>query len=309
MANNNSLQQAKQSTLPATATPSEMGMTLPTESNPEVKEYLDGVIKLKTFFKDGSIVLQYEVDKETAKIISRITHNENGVPVIKHSNTALKTALKHVYTKYPTHKDWDFVFLKIEDRLRQFVKAGFEDAVDGLSAAGIENLAMELIGIFINPIVEFEDENGRIIDGIYKYSCDDIESRVNDLLEYFNEPLKSRLYKSLSSMLPLLKAMPGGGFSDDILYVFITFDYKDEKPEIYTYIASDITGLYKIGKTTDIAKRMASLKVGNTTLKLEFFIKGDFEKMLHEKYACRCEQGEWFSLYKKDLEYIKSLGV
>lgn len=71
-------------------------------------------------------------------------------------------------------------------------------------------------------------------------------------------------------------------------------ELSDEKTCVYL-ISSE--SHLKIGFTTDITKRMASLKTGSATkLRLEAVVKADraYEKHLHAKFAKYRAEGEWF---------------
>ena len=87
---------------------------------------------------------------------------------------------------------------------------------------------------------------------------------------------------------------------------FNIVEYK-EKGKIKTYIMSDMSGLYKIGRSRDLDRRYMELKIGNPSIKIEFAFEGDYEKELHEKYGVKNRGGEWFALTEKDLEEIKRI--
>jgi hypothetical protein len=65
----------------------------------------------------------------------------------------------------------------------------------------------------------------------------------------------------------------------------------------YTYfILCQECGYIKIGKTTNIEKRLDALQTGNPfKLKIVLIIKGDKEKELHKLFnQYRVDGGEWF---------------
>lgn len=76
---------------------------------------------------------------------------------------------------------------------------------------------------------------------------------------------------------------------------------------IYTYIMSDSSGLYKIGKSVSPQIRVNQLKTGNPTIKLEFYISGDHENRLHKLFKNKNLNGEWFKLSNDDLKTIKEI--
>lgn len=85
---------------------------------------------------------------------------------------------------------------------------------------------------------------------------------------------------------------------------FKNFGHNKENISIYTYIMTDDTGLYKIGRSSNIKGRLKQLSIGNSSLKLLFYIEGDYEKELHDKFANKHVKGEWYNLNKSDLKWI-----
>lgn len=79
----------------------------------------------------------------------------------------------------------------------------------------------------------------------------------------------------------------------------------------FVYIATDITGLYKIGMTNDIVSRFSSMKTSNTTLKLiDYFYSEkhkELEMYLHNQLKEFNIQGEWFNVeYDTIIKLINS---
>lgn len=72
----------------------------------------------------------------------------------------------------------------------------------------------------------------------------------------------------------------------------------------YTYIFSDDSCKYKIGKTTDIKKRFSALSIGNPTLKIIAIINRDVEEELHQHFRRKHIKGEWYDLSASDIDYI-----
>lgn len=63
---------------------------------------------------------------------------------------------------------------------------------------------------------------------------------------------------------------------------------------------------YKIGKTNNLEKRVSSLKTGNPTIELLYFVRGDIENKTHIKYKESRLSGEWFNLTNSQLEDINN---
>lgn len=80
----------------------------------------------------------------------------------------------------------------------------------------------------------------------------------------------------------------------------------------YVYLLCNDKGHYKIGKSVDIANRQKTFGV-LLPFDVEFIhvIKSDqytkLELSLHEKFASKRINGEWFALNADDIAYIKSL--
>ena len=87
---------------------------------------------------------------------------------------------------------------------------------------------------------------------------------------------------------------------------------RDVEPTGYVYLVSAYNGLYKIGKTNDIEKRLRGLKtMSPVPLKLIHTIETitplKLEAKLHKKYdRCRAH-GEWFMLSKDEVFEISAL--
>lgn len=98
-------------------------------------------------------------------------------------------------------------------------------------------------------------------------------------------PFGSRLYYSISNIKKRIN-MP--------------------QKKIYTYVMTDDTGMYKIGKSISPMLREQNLAIGNHTLRLCFYIEGNHEKELHDKFATKHMKGEWYHLNNSDLKYIRN---
>lgn len=85
---------------------------------------------------------------------------------------------------------------------------------------------------------------------------------------------------------------------------FKNFEPSKDNDNIYTYIMTDNTGLYKIGRSSNIETRLKQLSIGNPSLILLLYIEGNYEKDLHDKFANKHVKGEWYRLSKSDLKWI-----
>lgn len=81
---------------------------------------------------------------------------------------------------------------------------------------------------------------------------------------------------------------------------------KKPKREYNTYVCVDTcSGLFKIGRATDIEKRIKQLSVANQNLGVVLSIHGNHETELHHRYASKRVSSEWFKLSKEDIAEIK----
>ena len=71
-----------------------------------------------------------------------------------------------------------------------------------------------------------------------------------------------------------------------------------------TYVIKDGSGLYKIGKSSNMRSRMKNFLTGNPTVEVVLIINADVEKELHSKFSKKHFRGEWFRLTKKDIATI-----
>ena len=79
---------------------------------------------------------------------------------------------------------------------------------------------------------------------------------------------------------------------------------------ISTYVIYDkLTGYSKIGKTTDIKKRLSTLSTSNLNLELLVVLPTNQEKFLHKYFKEKHIEKEWFCLSLSDIEEIKDLGL
>lgn len=95
------------------------------------------------------------------------------------------------------------------------------------------------------------------------------------------------------------------GWVAELLRSFPVGYGKNETKKAVTYIMTDKSGYYKIGRTKSLKERYRALKVGNPTLKLVGSIIDDVENKLHSDYANKNVDGEWFALSETDIRNIK----
>ena len=100
---------------------------------------------------------------------------------------------------------------------------------------------------------------------------------------------------------PLPPKKKGERFFDSVDFIYDDFWGNDKGKEGYVYLIQDIrSGLYKIGITKNMGKRMKQLGVGDTAKLIDDIYVPDArerEKKLHKKYKdARLPQTEYFNI-------------
>ena len=160
----------------------------------------------------------------------------------------------------------------------------------------------EYMDTFIECSVAYMEGNNIQKDGLYFYPVI-TDWHIESALEFVKKEYKDDLLR----LLPYTQFIYGNVKlrCDFILKSFSELRLHTTK-ERYTYVMSDVSGYYKIGKSFYPEYRKSQLSCGNPTLKLEFFINGDREYELQKHFESKRVNGEWFSLNKNDLKYIKN---
>src|SRR5690242_18538642 len=82
----------------------------------------------------------------------------------------------------------------------------------------------------------------------------------------------------------------------------------------YVYLLQSPKGAYKIGKSVNPKSRFQTFKL-SLPFEVEYVCviqtnrMSDLERELHERFASKKINGEWFDLSTEDVQYIKSLAV
>ena len=92
-----------------------------------------------------------------------------------------------------------------------------------------------------------------------------------------------------------------------LIFNHTTSNYNTKIYEYKTYLMHDILrGFYKIGKSRNPKVRENTLQAELPTIQLTHVIERDIESYFHKKFNSKRVRGEWFSLSKEDVSYIKS---
>lgn len=131
-----------------------------------------------------------------------------------------------------------------------------------------------------------------------------------------------RTYKSLedSSLLYLLNhlntrsplslfwfefKMQGYITGENIIYNLGNLLLPIKKLDIHTYIIKDKLNRYKIGRSSNLDKRMSQISSSNPNIELILVIPYNVEHKLHKEYEHKNVGGEWFNLSENDILNIK----
>lgn len=166
------------------------------------------------------------------------------------------------------------------------------------------NFCFDIVNNMFIPFLELE-ENDFYIDGLYWQRINDkIESLFEDTLKEFLTFCLPPLGFGIFAFSHLLYQ---GNLSvyDKVRHLIEDMPSDFPKlPRVYTYIATDATGNYKIGKSTQVEEREKQLRTGNSSIEMIIILDENVEHDLHKKYELKHVQGEWYNLAKNDLIHI-----
>lgn len=169
-----------------------------------------------------------------------------------------------------------------------------------VSLDNVESIALEILDFFIAIGCNYYNPDDLEQSGFIGYYYRDVEWIKKNLYEY----LTPQYADAVERVAYLDKLITRRVDARSFLTAFLSLGEQKET-ERFTYVMKDGTGLYKIGHTVDVGRRLSSIRTGNSSIELCFFIKGDYEKELHQLYVSKRVWGEWFELDDSDLDFIK----
>lgn len=261
---------------------------------------------------DGSRVVKLIYPEGLFKLMGKVESAYNHKSACATTdNEQLFDALSALYNKHNfiSQDELEKHLTSIECKMNSLKKNGAlpkDVEENSFDADGIFVHTLDFFDIFADCICMYYDNSKNAYTKClyaYKRNCDGIIENVTEYLtkEYAEEYIKSAKLILLTSFD---KSPSGYSFLLDFLELKKHISYK---PILRTYIATDNTGLYKIGKSENPEKRIEQLACGNPTINLCFTINADIENELHQRFAKKRKHGEWFKLSKEDIESIKSL--
>jgi hypothetical protein len=158
----------------------------------------------------------------------------------------------------------------------------------------------------IKSIENEADKYNYLKDSLREFYRGNIESTELMLMVYFLENRDSSTkWTEVSKKMPsisrstyfrALKTLKDGGKISE-----------DKYPKAFvTYLISDGI-LYKIGISSDLNKRLSTIKSSNPRAEVIDFLVGDYESYLHSLYEDNRESGEWFNFSKLEIKGVLKL--
>lgn len=193
----------------------------------------------------------------------------------------------------------------------------FETKLKDLSRSGVldfdeqdcEYTATESV-FYAFPMVATLEEGGVIRDFLCWADSIHINETISRLFREaslnIREPYTAQKVMGISKILPLMGKyeVPSSMF---LLIKGVINTYgpiEQKKKEYKTYLATDKTGLIKIGRSSDVKEREKTLRTGNATLKIIAYSPLDIENELHKRFEDKHVRGEWFKLSKEEITNI-----
>ena len=176
------------------------------------------------------------------------------------------------------------------------------------------------IKYYIKSIIIFLGDNNRYLSSFTRFDLNKIDDFIvvkkqNEITDYvsiskilFNFNIDNILdvcYESICNQM-FLTAKKDYLSAEDFKRIYTKLIYYKPtiKPIVKTYLMTDASGLYKIGKSNNIKNRFICFKTGNPSIKLIAICDENIENILHKKYILKKIIGEWFELTKNDILHL-----
>jgi hypothetical protein len=151
-------------------------------------------------------------------------------------------------------------------------------------------------------LILISDDGKEIKDMLFDEKC------TTNVLYNLYGTVNKEYHNVIDSRLALCNMIGMGEYKSDASSVLCSLleAHNNNNRRRYTYVMSDNSGLYKIGRSLNPEDRCRIISNINPTVKLEFYIEGDRELELHRHFSSKRKKGEWFELTKTDLKYIRN---
>lgn len=257
---------------------------------------MEKFIDFKTIYQDGDVRVECVVSKPVIKVLS--VFFKGGNELFTTNKEFMNCAKSILCNKEIQGFDLIECVNLVDDVVKYSEERGMPIDLNGLSE-------LDFLEIFFRPVLSLAENEkcNCILDTLYA-PRDNYDECIEELSEFIPSELIERTRKMRNIFSLGNSRCNGYDVLDNLLYLL-----KSDRPQkdIYTYIMTDGSGLYKIGKAFDVDKRLKSLQCGNATIKIVETAIGDYENYLHKKFKSKRVKGEWFSLNEDDLDGIRKL--
>jgi len=214
--------------------------------------------------------------------------------------------IKAAFSEIPeiiTKKQASEILLSFEAKLKELSNSGVID----FDKHDCVYTATESFVYALPMVAVLKDKKGIIQDYICWGDDTNLTETISRLLHETLHNLREPY--TINEVLGLSRLLCCGAYSNKVSSMSLLIQgvieflgpFKKDKKKYNTYLASDSSGLIKIGKSSDVYKREKSLRIGNATLEIIAYFASDIENELHRQYESKNVNGEWFSLSETDV--------
>jgi len=236
----------------------------------------------------------------------QLREKNNSLGSIEIGDVELFDALYAMYCSSGKYVDGSFVAYyceKLNEKVTELFELGAisEDKKSLFSELGECTSIDELASLFFVELFSLSSDSSNM-KSVYAFTSD-----TNQVIRKLNEWFTPEYVDLFKVSIVMSNPFSNNLNSFMVLVSFLqTQKYEKERQFIKTYVMSNGSGLYKIGKSIDPLKREKMLSTGNPNIRLVLSMEMDIERELHIKFADKKVSGEWFELSEDDLNYIRN---
>ena len=159
------------------------------------------------------------------------------------------------------------------------------------------------------------------VSAMYNQTDKTDDERIKSLLTIIKNGSFDEIKKARAEILEIGKKWTGvysitltPFISEYLNYSVNTSQQDKDANNNFVYVAKQTNeiDLYKIGKTKDIAQRESTFKTGNCFVRMIMSLRTEYatqiESFLHDYFANKNYEREWFKLTASDLQDLQSIG-
>ncbi len=261
-----------------------------------LKSFIFEYGKMESECINGEFITTISIPKRWVSLIESVSKSKFCLTgCIKVFNSESFNILRDFLLKYDNIAN-DEIVCEAINILDGKIELLYEKGIINIDVSESTSIASEIVSCYFHPIVSFGDE--------YLYYTD---GDIQKLLYYLSINIETSLTDGLKLLPLFIKDIMAIPPKYRIISLFSIISYIDKKERTYnTYIGTDSSGMYKIGRTSNLIDREKSIRTGNHSYRTIILIKGDFENELHKLFSEKNIRGEWFTLSDIDLNYIIS---